>query len=465
MMSAWQGGGVDRRRFLAAGIGAAALPLALRLERAAGSPRRVIPVPTASLVTRWDTDPWSRGSYSALPAGTSPSVRRTLADAILGGRIALAGEYASTAYPATTTGAYLSGRHAAGRLLDRVNARTAIVVGAGLAGAVAAHDLRAAGVEVTVVEARDRVGGRIWSDEQWGAPVELGAAWIHGTRGNPIVPLARAAGLGLVPTDYDDAVARDTVTGLPSAKAEARWTRLDGLLERLGEAWPPRSLSVADWLARQGWTTGRIDAWATQVEVTQEYGLDPGRLGVRATEEGAAYRGGDALVAGGYVTIVDDLLAGSEVRRGSAAQSVGVRGSRVDVALASGERLSADIAVVAVPLALVRAGRPKLPDMGRGVRTALRGLVTGVFEKVVLRYDEQWWGDHRVYGIVGGGAPGAPAGSAAALRWTEFYSLTDVLGFPALVGFSGGSSARSRPKSDATCASEAQRALTAAFAG
>ena len=103
--------------------------------------------------------------------------------------------------------------------------------------------------------------------------------------------------------------------------------------------------------------------------------------------------------------------------------------------------------------------------MSRSVRTSLRGLVTGVFEKVVLRYDEQWWGGHRVFGVVGGGAPGAPAGSAAALRWTEFYSLTDVLGFPALVGFCGGSSARLRPASDAACASEAQRALTAAFAG
>ncbi len=463
-VSLWQGAAMDRRHFLgASGLAAAAFLAGPGDALALG--RRRVPEPVSALVTRWDTDPWSRGSYSALPAGTSPSVRRTLADAILGGRIALAGEYASKAYPATTTGAYLSGRHAAGRLLDRVNARTAIVVGAGLAGAAAAHDLRAAGVEVTVVEARDRVGGRIWSNEQWGVPVELGAAWIHGTRGNPIVPLARAAGLGLVPTDYDDAVARDTLTGLPSAKAEARWTRLDGLLEQLGEAWPPRSLSVADWLARQDWTTGRIDAWATQVEVTQEYGLDPGRLGVRATEEGAAYRGGDVLVADGYVTIVDDLLEGIDVRRGVAARSAAVSGRRVDVALASGERLSADIAVIAVPLALVRAGLPKLPDMGRGVRTALRGLVTGVFEKVVLRYDEQWWGDHRVYGIVGGGAPGAPAGSAAALRWTEFYSLSDVLGFPALAGFSGGSSARSRPASDAGCATEAQRALTAAFAG
>jgi len=462
--SAWQGVSVDRRRFLgASGLVAAALVAGPR--DALALPRRRVPAPTASLVTRWDTDRWSRGSYSALPAGTSPSVRRTLADAVLGGRIVLAGEYASTAYPSTTTGAYLSGRHAARRLLDRVNARTAIVVGAGLAGASAAHDLRAAGLEVTVIEARDRVGGRIWSNEEWGVPVELGAAWIHGTRGNPIVPLARSAGLGLVPTDYDDSVARDTVTGLPSATAETRWGRLDGLLEQLGEAWPPKSLSVADWLGRKGWTTDRIDAWAAQVEVTQEYALDPSRLGVRATEEGAAYRGGDVLVADGYVTIVDNLLAGVDVRRGVAAQSVAVRGAKVDVALASGERRSADVAVVAVPLALVRAGLPKLPDMTGGVRAALRGLVTGVFEKVVLRYDEQWWGDHRVYGVVGGGAPGAPAGSAAALRWTEFYSLTDVLGFPALVGFSGGSSARSRPASDAACAGEAQRALTAAFAG
>ena len=124
---------MDRRRFLSAS-GLVAAALVAGPADALGRPRRRVPTPTASLVTRWDTDTWSRGSYSSLPAGTSPAVRRTLADAILGGRIALAGEYASTAYPSTTTGAYLSGQHAARRLLDLVNARTAIVVGAGIAG-------------------------------------------------------------------------------------------------------------------------------------------------------------------------------------------------------------------------------------------------------------------------------------------------------------------------------------------
>ena len=472
----WQAAAMDRRRFLALAAGALATPVALRAGDAAASQqhaarrmpgsatRRAVPVPRASLVTRWDTDQWSRGSYSALPPGTSPSVRRTLADAILGRRIALAGEYASTQYPSTTTGAYLSGRHAAARLLDRVNARTAIVIGAGMAGATAAHDLRAAGVRVTVLEARDRVGGRIHSDDAWGVPVELGAAWIHGTTGNPIVPLARDAGLGLVPTDYEDAVARDTVTGRESAEADGRWARLGTLLGQLEDAWPPVGMSVETWLEAHGWTTSRLDSWAAQVEITQEYALDPARLGVRATEEGATYRGGDVMVTGGYATIPAELLAGSDLRLSTPADSVSSDGSRVTVTLASGETLRADIAVVAVPLALLRAGVPRVAPLTKPVRSAIAKLRTGVFEKVVLRYDEQWWGDYRTYGIVGGGVPGAPAGSLASLRWTEFYTLTDVLGFPALVGFSGGSAGRSRPASDSACVQEATAALAAAFA-
>ena len=453
---------MNRRRFL--GLAAAATPLLLSPGLASAESRVRVPAPTASLVTRWDTDRWSRGSYSALPAGVRPSVRRTLANAILGNRIVLAGEYASTEYPSTTTGAYLSGRHAVQRLLDHVDVRRVIVIGAGMAGASAAHDLRAAGVEVTVLEARDRIGGRIWSDEAWGAPVELGAAWIHGTGGNPLVPLARRDGLRLVPTDYDDAVARDTVTGRVSDAAEARWNRLDTLIGRLEEAWPPLDMSVGRWLARQGWIDDRIGSWATQVEVTQEYALDTSRLGVRAYGEGGAYRGGDVFVADGYATIPTNLLDGIEVRMSTAVNGVVRDGSRVRVALGSGLSLTTDAVVVAVPLALVRAGMPRIDPMTNDVRQAVRSLATGVFEKVVLRYDEQWWGGHRVYGVVGGGAPGAPAGSAAALRWTEFYSLTDVVGFPALVGFSAGSAGRSRPASDAACTAEAVSALGAAFA-
>src|SRR5476651_1575617 len=67
-----------------------------------------------------------------------------------------------------------------------------IVIGAGIAGIAAAQRLQRAGCRVTVIEARQRLGGRIWTDHSWpDAPVDLGASWIHGVQGNPVAALAR----------------------------------------------------------------------------------------------------------------------------------------------------------------------------------------------------------------------------------------------------------------------------------
>lgn len=54
-----------------------------------------------------------------------------------------------------------------------------IVIGAGFAGLIAARELQSAGIEVEVLEARDRIGGRAWTDNRLGAQLEMGATWVH----------------------------------------------------------------------------------------------------------------------------------------------------------------------------------------------------------------------------------------------------------------------------------------------
>lgn len=54
-----------------------------------------------------------------------------------------------------------------------------VIVGAGFAGLVAARELQTAGVSYEIVEARDRIGGRAWTEDRMGRPLELGATWVH----------------------------------------------------------------------------------------------------------------------------------------------------------------------------------------------------------------------------------------------------------------------------------------------
>jgi phytoene dehydrogenase-like protein len=72
-----------------------------------------------------------------------------------------------------------------------------IVIGAGIAGLAAARDLTIDGYDVLVLEARNRIGGRIWTSRDLGLPADLGASWIHGFEDNPISRLAKRHGIEL----------------------------------------------------------------------------------------------------------------------------------------------------------------------------------------------------------------------------------------------------------------------------
>ena len=324
-----------------------------------------------------------------------------------------------------------------------------------MAGLGAATELAKLGADVVVVEARDRVGGRVSTDHSWGVPVELGAAWLEGIGQNVMVPLVRQAGLSRVPLNTDDEIIRNIHTGAPDAVAARRDATLIRLATALQNSDPPLNMSVASWLAKHGWVSDGPDDWAENTEVTQEYGLDPALLGTHAITEGADEYGRDDFVKGGYDQVPQMLARKLDVRLSTPVSAVSSQGSQVSVTATSGKTASADLAVIAVPLALMQAKLPAVTPMPTLVWDAIRRLTTGSLQKVILRFDRPWWredhgDDFQVLGLVGG-------------RWTEWYDITKVTGVPSLVGFCGGSAAAHRPTSDANCVAEAMAELRGAY--
>ncbi|MDQ1112404.1 phytoene dehydrogenase-like protein [Microbacterium testaceum] len=73
-----------------------------------------------------------------------------------------------------------------------------VVVGAGVSGLAAARLIARGGRRVVVLEARDRVGGRVFTDRSGGHVTDRGASWIHGIVDSPVAEAARAFGMPMV---------------------------------------------------------------------------------------------------------------------------------------------------------------------------------------------------------------------------------------------------------------------------
>ncbi len=226
--------------------------------------------------------------------------------------------------------------------------RTA-VVGAGLAGLTAAHELRQAGAEVVVLEARDRVGGRVWSQRlENGALVEMGAEFL--LAGNTAVrELAERLGLGLWDKGmrYGSREPRGGI-GTTTDELEAAAGRLGAALEIA-----PPDLSARRFLERLDIPAGAREALLARVEISSANSADDvaarDLMGIAHVdrEPAPSIAGGNQRLALG---LAEEL--GGAVRLGSPVERVLHSPDSVRVG-AGGAELEADACVVAVPASVL----------------------------------------------------------------------------------------------------------------
>ena len=250
-----------------------------------------------------------------------------------------------------------------------------VVLGGGLAGLVAARDLTAAGRRVTVLEARDRLGGRTWTAALpgTGVDVELGGTWVHPDAQPAVAAEIARYDLPMrsypMPT-YDVFLTADrrllgrdgvspwtTSMRLLDPDIAAIAARVGGPGERQGPVDADLDLSVAAWLDGIGTTDVGRDAMLAFAAAMG--GGSPSELGVLplvldAIDNGYELDAGWADIGvsfvGGTRRLVGAIAAGLDVRVSSVVGRIEHGPDGVRARLEDGGMVSASAAVVALPL-------------------------------------------------------------------------------------------------------------------
>jgi monoamine oxidase len=271
-----------------------------------------------------------------------------------------------------------------------------VVVGAGAAGLMAARELAAAGRQVTILEGRDRCGGRIYPlpASDFGYAAEGGAEFIHGEAAVTHA-LLREAGLAL-----QTIVGRRWMVegGALSRRApeDAYASELHAALESLTQ-----DMSVAEFLRRH-FGGSKYDGLRQSIaRMVEGYdAAEPERASVFALREewlGGA-RGAQTRIVGGYGAMIDFLVAecrkhGAAIQLSVTVSAIEMAAGRVVVRCTDGRSVACNAVIVTVPLPLLK--EIALPPAERERAEAAADIGFGNVVKLLLRFKSDWWLDGR----------------------------------------------------------------------
>lgn len=277
-----------------------------------------------------------------------------------------------------------------------------VVVGAGIAGLAAARVLADNGVEVVVLEARDRIGGRILTVPLAGAAVDLGASWVHDGTGSPMLPYLRRNGIALDDARITDMFGAadywDPRTGtFPSPALREAVVAAFGELERLAPAAARRSDPRATISATLRTTLPDVDdtvrstlgAFLGVFDGSDATGMGFASLASFLLTTGAS--DADMFPRGGYGRVVERLADGLRIRTSSPVRAVSDDGAGVTVTT-DDEAVRGSYAIVTIPLGVLKSGDVTFsPPLPGPVADGIDALGVGTFEKVALAYPAAPW--------------------------------------------------------------------------
>ena len=281
-----------------------------------------------------------------------------------------------------------------------------LIIGAGAAGLAAAHDLSRARRKVIVLEARDRIGGRIFThkDPSIPIPIELGAEFVHG-KSPELWHIAQRAHLQL----YEVSERHWYFENGKLSKSDDFWTKIERLNDKMKLSGPDQSFK--DFLASlpDDEETRRAKAIAIRY-VEGFHAANIERIGVRglikANEAADAIEGDKSFrLLNGYDSLTRALRGeaeryGAMIHLNTVVKEIHWSGDGIEAVCEGdngGGSFAASRAIITLPLGVLQAspGQPAavqfIPELPQEKQTAIGNLEVGHVIRIVLSFRERFW--------------------------------------------------------------------------
>ena len=274
-----------------------------------------------------------------------------------------------------------------------------IVIGAGVAGLAAARRLHDAGRHVLVCEARDRVGGRVWSDaSDPTCAIELGAEFIHG---DDVSTWQFVRQLGLATTIAGRWDGRRIWHNSQLQQALALFETDPSLpplttIEEQIAAYAGPDISFAQWLDDNDYHG--LARHLADIRLAHSAATTPALASIHAMQadilQGEHLGGNDHHIVAGYAPIVEHLAQSLPLRLQRVVTAIREAGDHCHVTFADGVVLTAKRVIVTIPLALLKTGSVAFdPPLPATKLHAIRQIDMHGGLKIVLRFRERFWDD------------------------------------------------------------------------
>lgn len=279
------------------------------------------------------------------------------------------------------------------------NGKIVIIIGAGISGLSAAKKLKKKGFTVIILEAQEKVGGRLRTDRSLGVAFDEGASWIHGPNGNPITNLASQSGANTFLTDDDNSAVFD-INGTQYSDSvltntENQFNNAVDAVENAGNI--NQSFQSVFNSLYPAQANNRLWKYMLSAYLEFDTAGDISKLSSKYFYDDEEFNGDDVIITNGYDKVAEYLANGLDVSLNKRVSVIDYSDQKVKVT-ANGNIIEGDYVIVSVPLGVLKNNAITFaPALPADKISAITKTNMGNVNKFLLVWNTAFWDTNLQY--------------------------------------------------------------------